>query len=74
MIATRMPGLPGWRVALGPILPEVALQVGTVAALALGGMIAAISGFSVLGPQPPLPSVGRPWRISGTLSPWSPGV
>jgi ABC-type dipeptide/oligopeptide/nickel transport system permease subunit len=55
VIAAQMAGIPRWRVISGHILPGVALQVGVVASLALGGMIGAISGFSFLGlgVQPP---------------------
>ncbi|MEM9522966.1 MAG: ABC transporter permease subunit [Pseudomonadota bacterium] len=55
VVAARMAGIPRWRIILGHILPGVALQVGIVASLALGGMIGALSGFSFLGlgVQPP---------------------
>ncbi|MCG7492009.1 ABC transporter permease [Thalassobius sp. Cn5-15] len=55
VIAARLAGVPNWRIICGHILPDVALQLGIVASLALGGMIGAISGFSFLGlgVQPP---------------------
>lgn len=55
VVAARMAGI-GWpRILLGHILPGVALQLAVVATLGMGGMIAAISGFSFLGlgVQPP---------------------
>jgi ABC-type dipeptide/oligopeptide/nickel transport system permease subunit len=55
VIAAQLAGIPRWRIICGHILPGVALQLGIVASLALGGMIGAISGFSFLGlgVQPP---------------------
>lgn len=75
VIAARMAGIPGWRIVLGHILPGVALQVGIVASLALGGMIGAISGFSFLGlgVQPPAAEWGAllaESRLYFALAPW----
>jgi ABC-type dipeptide/oligopeptide/nickel transport system permease subunit len=73
--AARMAGIPGWRIVLGHILPGVALQVGIVASLALGGMIGAISGFSFLGlgVQPPHAEWGAllaESRLYFAIAPW----
>ena len=49
VIAARLAGI-GWLpILFGHVLPGVALQLAVVATLGLGGMIAAISGFSFLG-------------------------
>jgi ABC-type dipeptide/oligopeptide/nickel transport system permease subunit len=55
VLAARMAGIGWWRILCGHILPGIALQLAVVATLGLGGMIAAISGFSFLGlgVQPP---------------------
>lgn len=75
VIAARMAGIPGWRIVVGHILPGVALQVGIVASLALGGMIGAISGFSFLGlgVQPPNAEWGAllaESRLFFAIAPW----
>lgn len=75
VIAARMAGIPRWRIILGHILPGVALRVGLVATLALGGMIGAISGFSFLGlgVQPPAAEWGAllaESRLFFALAPW----
>ncbi|QPH56152.1 ABC transporter permease [Pontivivens ytuae] len=75
VIAARMAGIPQWRIVLGHILPGVALQVGVVATLALGGMIGAISGFSFLGlgVQPPAAEWGAllaESRLFFSIAPW----
>lgn len=75
VIAARLAGIPGWRIVLGHILPSVALQVGIVASLALGGTIGAISGFSFLGlgVQPPAAEWGAllaDSRLFFALAPW----
>ncbi|PID60387.1 MAG: nickel transporter subunit [Gammaproteobacteria bacterium] len=75
VLAARMAGIPRWRIIAGHILPGVALQVGVVASLALGGMISAISGFSFLGlgVQPPHAEWGMllaESRLYFTLAPW----
>lgn len=75
VIAARMAGIPQWRIVWGHVLPGVALQVGIVASLALGGMIGAISGFSFLGlgVQPPSAEWGAllaESRLYFSLAPW----
>lgn len=75
VIAAQMAGIPRWRIISGHILPGVALQVGIVASLALGGMIGAISGFSFLGlgVQPPHAEWGAllaESRLYFSLAPW----
>ena len=75
VIAAQMAGIPRWRIVLGHILPGVALQLGIVATLALGGMIGAISGFSFLGlgVQPPRAEWGAMLsesRLFFSLAPW----
>lgn len=75
VIAAQMAGIPRWRIITGHILPGVALQVGIVASLALGGMIGAISGFSFLGlgVQPPHAEWGAllaESRLYFSLAPW----
>lgn len=75
VIAAQMAGIPRWRIILGHILPGVALQLGIVATLALGGMIGAISGFSFLGlgVQPPHAEWGAMLsesRLFFTVAPW----
>lgn len=75
VIAARMAGIPRWRIVWGHVLPGVALQVGVVASLALGGMIGAISGFSFLGlgVQPPNAEWGgllAESRLYFSLAPW----
>ncbi|MHA3915183.1 ABC transporter permease [Halovulum sp. GXIMD14793] len=75
VIAARMASIPRWRIIWGHILPGVALQVGIVASLALGGMIGAISGFSFLGlgVQPPRAEWGAllaESRLYFSLAPW----
>ncbi|MEM6325279.1 MAG: ABC transporter permease [Pseudomonadota bacterium] len=73
--AARLAGIPRWRIILGHILPGVALRVGIVASLALGGMIGAISGFSFLGlgVQPPHAEWGAMLaesRLYFAIAPW----
>lgn len=73
--AARLAGIPRWRIILGHILPGVALRVGIVASLALGGMIGAISGFSFLGlgVQPPHAEWGAllaESRLYFAIAPW----
>lgn len=75
VIAAQMAGIPRWRIILGHILPGVALQLGIVATLALGGTIGAISGFSFLGlgVQPPLAEWGAMLsqsRLFFAVAPW----
>jgi ABC-type dipeptide/oligopeptide/nickel transport system permease subunit len=75
VIAARLAGVPGWRILIGHILPGVALQLGVVASLALGGMIGAISGFSFLGlgVQPPAAEWGAllaESRLYFSIAPW----
>lgn len=75
VIAARMAGIPNWRIVLGHIVPGVALQLGIVASLALGGMIGAISGFSFLGlgVQPPAAEWGAMLaesRLFFAIAPW----
>ncbi|MEM8788388.1 MAG: ABC transporter permease [Pseudomonadota bacterium] len=75
VIAARLAGIPGWRIVLGHVLPGVALQLGIVASLALGGMIGAISGFSFLGlgVQPPHAEWGAllaESRLYFSIAPW----
>ncbi|MEO1238594.1 MAG: ABC transporter permease [Pseudomonadota bacterium] len=75
VIAARMAGIPQWRIVVGHILPGVALQVGVIATLALGGMIGAISGFSFLGlgVQPPSAEWGAllaESRLFFAIAPW----
>ncbi|PIE06628.1 MAG: nickel transporter subunit [Rhodobacterales bacterium] len=75
VIAAEMAGISRARIILGHILPGVALQVGIVASLALGGMIGAISGFSFLGlgVQPPHAEWGAllaESRLYFALAPW----
>lgn len=55
VIAARMAGISWTPILFSHILPGVALQLAVVATLGIGGMIAAISGFSFLGlgVQPP---------------------
>ena len=75
VLAARMAGI-GWhRVLFGHILPGVALQLAVVATLGLGGMIAAISGFSFLGlgVQPPYAEWGAMLaesRFYFPIAPW----
>lgn len=75
VLAARMAGVSLWRIVWGHVLPGVALQVGIVASLALGGMIGAISGFSFLGlgVQPPNAEWGAllaESRLYFALAPW----
>jgi len=75
VIAAQLAGIPRWRIITGHILPGVALQLGIVASLALGGMIGAISGFSFLGlgVQPPHAEWGAllaESRLYFSLAPW----
>ncbi|MEO0912260.1 MAG: ABC transporter permease [Pseudomonadota bacterium] len=75
VIAAQMAGIPRWRIIWGHILPGVALQVGIVATLGLGGLIGAISGFSFLGlgVQPPAAEWGAllaESRLFFSLAPW----
>ncbi|MCV6593570.1 MAG: ABC transporter permease, partial [Silicimonas sp.] len=75
VIAARLAGIPAWRIIWGHILPGVAVQLGIVASLALGGMIGAISGFSFLGlgVQPPHAEWGAMLaesRLYFTIAPW----
>lgn len=75
VIAAQMAGIPRWRIILGHILPGVALQLGIIATLALGGMIGAISGFSFLGlgVQPPQAEWGAMLsesRLFFAVAPW----
>lgn len=75
VIAARLAGIPRWRIVLGHVLPGVALQVGVVATLALGGMIGAISGFSFLGlgVRPPSAEWGAllaESRLFFAIAPW----
>lgn len=75
VVAARMAGI-GWpRILLGHILPGVALQLAVVATLGMGGMIAAISGFSFLGlgVQPPYAEWGAMLaesRFYFPIAPW----
>jgi ABC-type dipeptide/oligopeptide/nickel transport system permease subunit len=75
VIAAQMAGI-GWgRIVIGHILPGVLSQVGVVATLGLGGMIAAISGFSFigLGIQPPSAEWGNMLsesRYYFSMAPW----
>ncbi|MBO9474127.1 ABC transporter permease [Shimia sp. R10_1] len=73
--AAKLAGISQWRIVLGHIFPGVALQLGVVASLALGGMIGAISGFSFLGlgVQPPHAEWGAllaDSRLYFALAPW----
>lgn len=75
VIAAQMAGIPRWRIIAGHILPGVALQLGIIATLALGGMIGAISGFSFLGlgVQPPQAEWGAMLsesRLFFSIAPW----
>jgi ABC-type dipeptide/oligopeptide/nickel transport system permease subunit len=75
VIAAKMAGIPWWRIVSGHILPGVALQLGIIATLALGGMIGAISGFSFLGlgVQPPQAEWGAMLsesRLFFSIAPW----
>ncbi len=75
VVAARMAGI-GWpRILFGHILPGVALQLAVVATLGMGGMIAAISGFSFLGlgVQPPYAEWGAMLaesRFYFPIAPW----
>jgi ABC-type dipeptide/oligopeptide/nickel transport system permease subunit len=75
VLAARMAGI-GWgRILFGHILPGVALQLAVVATLGLGGMIAAVSGFSFLGlgVQPPYAEWGAMLaesRFYFPIAPW----
>lgn len=75
VVAAQLAGIPRWRIISGHILPGVALQLGIVATLALGGMIGAISGFSFLGlgVQPPHAEWGAMLsesRLYFSVAPW----
>lgn len=75
VIAAQMAGIPHWRIIAGHILPSVAVQLGIIATLALGGMIGAISGFSFLGlgVQPPQAEWGAMLsesRLFFSIAPW----
>lgn len=75
VIAARMAGVPGWRILTSHILPGIALHLGVVASLALGGMVGAISGLSFLGlgVQPPRAEWGAMLsdaRLFFALAPW----
>ncbi|WP_373355929.1 ABC transporter permease [Pseudoroseicyclus sp. CXY001] len=75
VVAAQMAGISRARIIFGHILPGVALQLGIVATLALGGMIGAISGFSFLGlgVQPPHAEWGAllsESRLFFTVAPW----
>ncbi|PJE27089.1 peptide/nickel transport system permease protein/nickel transport system permease protein [Pseudooceanicola antarcticus] len=75
VIAARMAGVPRWRILSGHILPGIALHLGVVASLALGGMIGAISGLSFLGlgVQPPHAEWGAmlsTQRLYFAIAPW----
>lgn len=75
VIAARLAGVARWRIICGHILPAVALHLGIVASLALGGMIGAISGLSFLGlgVQPPHAEWGAllsESRLYFALAPW----
>ncbi|MGH8885560.1 MAG: ABC transporter permease [Egibacteraceae bacterium] len=60
VIAARMAGLPGWRIAIGHVLPTLATQLVIVASVELGEVLVIISGLSFLGlgVQPPLAEWG----------------
>ncbi|WP_083803460.1 ABC transporter permease [Sagittula stellata] len=75
VIAARMAGVPGWRIVTRHILPGIALHLGVVASLALGGMVGAISGLSFLGlgVQPPRAEWGAMLsgaRLFFAVAPW----
>lgn len=75
VIAARLAGIPGYRIVLSHILPAVAIPLGVVASLGLGGMISAISGFSFLGlgVQPPHAEWGAMLagaRMYYSVAPW----
>lgn len=75
VIAARLAGVPRHRVVAGHVLPGVALQLGVVASLAMGGMIGAVSGFSFLGlgVQPPRAEWGAMLadaRLYVSVAPW----
>lgn len=75
VLAARMAGVPSFRIVMSHILPSVVSQMAAVATLGLGGMIAAISGFSFigLGIQPPLAEWGNMLSESRyyiTIAPW----
>lgn len=75
VVAAQLAGIPRWRIMLGHILPGVALQLGIIATLALGGMIGAISSFSFLGlgVQPPQAEWGAMLsesRLFFSVAPW----
>lgn len=75
VIAAHMAGVPGWRIVFSHILPGIALHLGVVASLALGGMVGAISGLSFLGlgVQPPHAEWGAMLsdaRLFFAVAPW----
>ena len=75
VVAARMAGVPGWRIVTGHIFPGIALNLGVIASLALGGTIGAISGLSFLGlgAQPPHAEWGAMLsqaRIYFAIAPW----
>ncbi len=75
VIAARMAGVPHRRIVAGHVLPGIALHLGVVASLALGGMIGAISGLSFLGlgVQPPHAEWGAMLseaRLYFVVAPW----
>lgn len=75
VVAARMAGVSRARIISDHILPGVALQLGIVASLGLGGMIGAISGFSFLGlgVQPPYAEWGAllaESRLYFSIAPW----
>lgn len=75
VLAARMAGVPGWRIVTSHVLPGIALHLGVLASLALGGMIGAISGLSFLGlgVQPPHAEWGAMLsasRLFFSVAPW----
>lgn len=75
VIAARLAGISWGRILWEHVLPGVAIQLAVVASLGLGGMIAAISGFSFLGlgVQPPLAEWGAMLseaRFYFPIAPW----
>ncbi len=75
VMAARMAGI-GWlRVALGHVVPSVALQLAIVATLDLGGILIGLAGLSFLGlgVQPPDAEWGAMLaesRLYFTVAPW----
>ncbi len=75
VIAARMAGVPGIRIAIGHVLPGVSLQVLIAATLGLGEIILGLAGLSFLGlgVQPPTAEWGsmlNESRVDLMVAPW----